>query len=91
MKKLLTVIILTIMISGCSTASLMMDVADIFIDDRPVHHAVVESVIKGEDKTTIIFIDGVGYEVEERYISVERGDMVKIFKDEDGSYRAEVE
>ena len=94
MKKLLTTVILAIMISGCTTGRFMLDVAEIFIDEPKqesyLHRAEVQSVTIGKDKKIIFFTDGYNYEIN-NYISVKPGDMVKIFKEDDGSYRAEVD
>ena len=91
MKKLLVLFaLLAITLAGCSTLNTALDIADIFIEDKPIHTAEVQSVTKSKDVVTIIFIEGHGYEITNNPY-VNPGDTVSIFREEDGSYRAEVE
>lgn len=88
MKKRLVIALLFVglLLNGC----VALDIADIFLEETPVHSGEVQSVTRAKDKTTILFVDGVGYEIN-KYVYVRPGDNVKIFKKEPGEYSADVE
>ena len=90
MKKLFITIVLAIVLTGCTAINTVFEISDIFIEPTPIHYAEVLSVTHGQYSDTLFFVDGNNYEVPKNS-SIKKGNMVKIFQEDDGSYRPEVD
>lgn len=90
MKKLFITIILAIVFTGCTQLNTAMDIVDIFTEPTPVHYAEVQSITKSKEGTTLFFVDGYNYKIDNS-VYVKPGDMAKIFKEDDGGFSAEVD
>lgn len=88
MKKLFVILSLCLFLTSCAGFNAAMDIASIFVEQKPIHYAEVESVMRGIDYDTVYFVDKNSFVIHKNRF-IDPGDMTKIFANDDGTFKAE--